>query len=298
MQIKEVKVKFEDGGKEYSFDCSDVFVKIGNKVVVDTANGNEIGTICSKVSLMEMFEGEQPLKKVLRIASDSDLSIKSENTEKEQQIKVFCEKEVQELNLNMKVISATMSFDSKKVLISFTADDRVDFRELLKRLANEYKMKIELRQIDAREETKIIGGLGPCGRECCCSNFLSSPTHGSIKMAKVQGLSLNPTSISGLCGKLKCCIAYENEHYAETFALMPKINSEVKTPDGMGQVVYNNLLKKTVSVKLVGDDGATKIEEYELDKIVFDGKKDDKKDWWFTTWWFKNYARRGRIWFY
>jgi len=278
MQIKEVKVRFEDGGKEYSFDCSNVFVRIGNKVVVETVNGDEVGEICSKVSVFDFNENDEPLKKVLRLASKQDLGKKEENKNKEKSIKDYCEKEALSLNLNMKVVSASLNFDASKVVVSFTADDRVDFRELVKRLAGEYKIKIEMRQIDAREETKLIGGLGPCGRECCCSYFLSSPTHSSIKMAKVQGLSLNPNSTSGLCGKLKCCIAYENEHYAEVFALMPKINTEVKTPNGTGLVMYNNLLKKTVSVKLTADDGTQKIEEFELNKITFNRDSDDKKN--------------------
>ena len=275
MQIKEVKVKFEEGGKEYSFDCSDVFVKMGNKVIVNTVNGDEVGTVCSKVSLKEVYQGDTPLKKILRIANEKDLLKKNQNSEKEQVIKEFCENTAKELNLDMKIVGTMLNFDESKVIISFTADDRIDFRELVKKLAAEYKIKIELRQIDAREETKIVGGLGPCGLQCCCSMFLSQPTHSSIKMAKVQNLSLNPTSISGLCGKLKCCIAYENEHYSETFLLMPKINTEVKTPDGKGIVIYNNLLKKTVSIKFMADDGTQKIGEYKLEEISFEGNKND-----------------------
>ena len=278
MQVKEVKVRFEDGGKEYSFDCSDVYVKIGDMVVVQTVNGDEVGTICSKVTVKQMSDDEPKLKKILRIATENDLNKKSINATKEREIKEFCEKQALKLKLDMKIVNASLNFDETKVVISFTADDRVDFRELVKALAGEYKMKIELKQIDARDETAIIGGLGPCGRECCCSEFLSSPTHSSIKMAKIQGLSLNPTSISGLCGKLKCCIAYENEHYAEVFETMPKINSEVTTPSGKGFVMYNNLLKKTVSVKILADDGTPKIEEFALEEIRFNGNKDDKKN--------------------
>ena len=278
MQVKEVKVRFEDGGKEYSFDCSDVYVKIGDMVVVQTVNGDEVGTICSKVTVKQMSDDEPKLKKILRIATENDLNKKSINATKEREIKEFCEKQALKLKLDMKIVNASLNFDETKVVISFTADDRVDFRELVKALAGEYKMKIELKQIDARDETAIIGGIGPCGRECCCSKFLSSPTHSSIKMAKIQGLSLNPTSISGLCGKLKCCIAYENEHYAEVFETMPKINSEVTTPSGKGFVMYNNLLKKTVSVKILADDGTPKIEEFALEEIRFNGNKDDKKN--------------------
>lgn len=266
MQIKEVKVCFEENGKQYSFDCSRVFVNMGDRVVVDTARGLEIGTICSKVSFVEI-DGENPYKKILRIATEEDLNSKTENAKKEHEIKTECEKIAEDLNLVMKIVGAELNLDASKVLIYFTADDRVDFREMVKILAGKFKMRIELKQIDAREETKIIGGLGPCGRECCCSMFLKDAEHSSIKMAKVQGLSLNPSNISGLCGKLKCCLSYENEYYAETFKLMPKLNTEVNTPDGKGLVIYNNLLKRTVSVKFKNPDESSTIREYGINQI-------------------------------
>ncbi len=271
MQIKEVKVCFEENGKPYSFDCGRVFVNVGDKVVVDTSRGLEIGTICSKVSYVDV-EGENPYKKIIRIATEEDLNAKTENVKKEQEIKIECEKIAEELNLDMKIVGAELNLDASKVVVYFTSDDRVDFREMVKMLAGKFKMRIELKQIDAREETKIIGGLGPCGRECCCSTFLKDAEHSSIKMAKVQGLSLNPSNISGLCGKLKCCLCYENEYYAETFKLMPKLNTEVTTPDGKGLVIYNNLLKRTVSVKFKNPDESTTIREYELKQIKLEDK--------------------------
>ncbi len=273
MQVKEVMVKFTEGGKEYTFDCSNVFVRIGNKVVVETSRGMEIGTVCSKVSIKEVDKKDNELKPIIRLATDDDILAKEGNAKKELEIKQRCQTVANELKLEMKVIKASLTLDGSKVVITFTADDRVDFRELVKMLASEFKIKIELRQIDSKECTKIIGGLGPCGMECCCARFLSDAEYSSIKMAKVQGLSLNPTSISGLCGKLKCCLAYENEYYSETFALMPKVNSEVITPNGKGLVVYNNLLKRIVTVKFVNADGSSSLMEFELNQIKsVDGK--------------------------
>ena len=268
MQVKEVKVKFTENGKEYSFDCSDVFVRIDDKVVVETSRGLEIGVVCSKVNLKEVAE-DNALKKVLRVATEKDLKLKENNREYEKEIVEESQKMAQDLKLEMKIVSAEIALDATKVLISFTADERVDFRELIKLMASKFKMRIELRQIDAREETRIIGGLGPCGKECCCKQFLNGFEHSSIKMAKTQGLSLNPSNISGLCGKLKCCLSYENEYYSETYKLMPKINTEVVTPDGKGLVIYNNLLKQVLSVKFLNPDGSQNIKEYELKDIKF-----------------------------
>lgn len=268
MQIKVVKVCFVPNGKQYTFDVNNVFVKQGSQVLVETAKGIELGTICSKVFYCDENEYGEPLKKVLNNATPKDLEQKQNNIKKAQEIKLASEKFAKQLNLDMKVVDADLNFEATKVLISFTSDNRVDFRELVKQLASKFKMRIELKQLDVREETKTLGGLGPCGRECCCSYFLKDPTHTSIKMAKTQGLSLNPTSISGLCGKLKCCLEYESEYYNETFKLMPQINTEVETPDGKGLVVFNNMLKRVVTVKFITPDGSTNLREYELDKIT------------------------------
>jgi len=267
MQVKEVKVCFVPNGRAYSFDCSNVYVHMNEQVVVETVRGLEVGTICSKVSSVNEEDFKEPLKKVLRIATKEDLKQKELNKTKEDEIKKFCEKCSKNLNLEMKVLGAELNFEATKVIINFSANARIDFRELVKQLAGKYKMRVELRQLDIREETKTIGGLGPCGRECCCSNFLSDATHSSIKMAKIQGLSLNPTSIGGLCGKLKCCLAYENEHYLETYKLMPKLNTEVITPDGKGLVVYNDLLKRVVSVRFNNGEGMQNIKEFKLEDI-------------------------------
>lgn len=269
MQVKEVKVCFTPNGKAYSFDCSDVFVKYGEQVLVETARGMEIGTICSKVSVKNQEDFTGPLKKVLRVASKEEILAKEQNKSKQEEIKKCCEGFARNLNLDMKVISAELNFDASKVIICFSAENRVDFRELVKQLAGRFKIRIELKQLDVREETKVVGGLGPCGRECCCSKFLGNGVHSSIKMAKMQGLSLNPTSINGLCGKLKCCLSYENEYYTEANKLMPKINTEVTTPDGKGLVVYCNLLKQEVSVKFLHQDGSWSINDYDVKDIQF-----------------------------
>ena len=180
---------------------------------------------------------------------------------------------VEDFGLEMKIISCDTSFDEQKININFTSENRVDFRELVKELGSRFKARIELRQIGARDEVKIIGGLGPCGKVCCCREFLKDFEHVSIKMPKVQGLSLNPTKISGLCGRLMCCLGYENAHYSETFRLMPRINSEVETPEGKGTVVYNNLLKRLVQVRLgEKDDPTSQILEFPLDKIKIKAK--------------------------
>lgn len=276
MQIKEVKVCFDENEKGYSFDCSDVYVNIGDKVVVDTSRGQAIGTICSKVKFVSLEDLEFPLKKVIRLATQADIAKLEENNEKAKEIRQECQTIANSLALAMKVVRAEINLDASKVVICFTADDRVDFRELVKVLANKFKMRIELKQIDAREEAKVLGGLGPCGRECCCSYFLSEPTKSSIKMAKTQGMSLSPTSVSGLCGKLKCCLAYENSTYSEIYKKMPKINTEVQTPDGKGLVIYNNILAEKVTVKFLSEQGVQNIKEYGLAEIKLIGGNNDK----------------------
>lgn len=267
MQINEVKICFTPNGKKYSFDSGNLELSIGQKVIVETVRGLDIGTVNSNVKLVDRDDNLEPFKKVLRIATNEDFKQKENNTKKQEEIKVKCEELVKKLGLDMKILSAELTFDASKVLITFNSENRVDFRELLKNLVSLYKMRIELRQVDAREETKIKGGLGPCGRVCCCSNFLKEAEHSSIKMAKVQGLSLNPTNIAGLCGKLKCCLSYENDYYVEMSKIMPAVNSFVNTPSGKGKVAFNDFLRKRVSVKIESEDGMVKVEEFELDQI-------------------------------
>lgn len=268
MQTKIVGVKFADGGKIYDFSPNDLLVNIGDKVIVETVRGLDFGTVATPIKTIERAETDEPLKDVVRIASHQDLAqikkIKALNKKFLEETK----KIVEDFGLEMKIISCDTSFDEQKININFTSENRVDFRELVKELGSRFKARIELRQIGARDEVKIMGGLGPCGKVCCCREFLQDFEHVSIKMPKVQGLSLNPTKISGLCGRLMCCLGYENAHYSETFRLMPRINSEVETPEGKGTVVYNNLLKRLVQVRIgKKDDPTSQILEFPLDKI-------------------------------
>lgn len=273
MQTKIVGVKFADGGKIYDFSPKDLLVNIGDKVIVETVRGRDFGTVATPIKTIDRAETDEPLKDVVRIATHQDLAqikkIKALNKKFLEETK----KIVEDFGLEMKIISCDTSFDEQKININFTSENRVDFRELVKELGSRFKARIELRQIGARDEVKIIGGLGPCGKVCCCREFLKDFEHVSIKMPKVQGLSLNPTKISGLCGRLMCCLGYENAHYSETFRLMPRINSEVETPEGKGTVVYNNLLKRLVQVRLgKKDDPTSQILEFPLDKIKIKAK--------------------------
>lgn len=273
MQTKIVGVKFADGGKIYDFSPKDLLVNIGDKVIVETVRRLDFGTVATPIKTIDRAETDEPLKDVVRIATHQDLAqikkIKALNKKFLEETK----KIVEDFGLEMKIISCDTSFDEQKININFTSENRVDFRELVKELGSRFKARIELRQIGARDEVKIIGGLGPCGKVCCCREFLKDFEHVSIKMPKVQGLSLNPTKISGLCGRLMCCLGYENVHYSETFRLMPRINSEVETPEGKGTVVYNNLLKRLVQVRLgKKDDPTSQILEFPLDKIKIKAK--------------------------
>lgn len=273
MQTKIVGVKFADGGKIYDFSPNNLLVNIGDKVVVETVRGLDFGTVATPIKTIERAENDEPLKDVVRIATHQDLAqikkIKALNKKFLEETK----KIVEDFGLEMKIISCDTSFDEQKININFTSENRVDFRELVKELGSRFKARIELRQIGARDEVKIMGGLGPCGKVCCCREFLKDFEHVSIKMPKVQGLSLNPTKISGLCGRLMCCLGYENGHYSETFRLMPRINSEVETPEGKGTVVYNNLLKRLVQVRIgKKDDPTSQIVEYPLDQIKVKAK--------------------------
>lgn len=269
MQIKEVLVTFLNSNKKYSFNASDVDVKLGDTVVVDTVNGLELAKVVTQPEFKEIEDNQEDrYKSIIRLASQIDLKKYEENSIKSKEVRKKVQQLAHEGNLDMKVISVEMNLDATKYLINFISENRVDFRDLVKNLASTYKARIELRQIGARDETKITGGLGPCGRPCCCKLYLEDFEHSTIKMAKVQGLSLNPAKISGLCGRLMCCLAYENKHYSETFKDMPRINSEVVTKEGKGIAIYNNLLKKTVSVKLGSkEDNTLEIKEFPLEEI-------------------------------
>ena len=264
--LKVVGVKFRKAGKIYYFNPNNLELNLGDAVVVENSRGLELGYIGETLKEIDESELSEELMPVVRIATKKDLENFEKNKEKESQALAKAKELVNKYNLDMKFVDAEYTLDSSKVIINFTCEDRVDFRELVKELASILKTRIELRQIGIRDQAKIIGAIGNCGKECCCKMYLSDFDKVSIKMAKTQNLSLNPTKISGVCGRLMCCLAYENEFYAEIMSKMPKLNSKVKTKDGIGQVVYNDVLKERVVVKFVTED-STKIESYAIDEI-------------------------------
>lgn len=248
--IKVVGVRFKKAGKIYYFDPVDMNIEKNTYVVVETARGIEFGECVIGVKQISENDIVAPLKSVLRIASEEDINKHFKNKDKEKDAFDICLKKIQEHKLNMKLIDVEYTFDNNKVIFYFTADGRVDFRELVKDLATIFKTRIELRQIGVRDEAKMLGGLGPCGRPMCCSTFLGDFASVSIKMAKEQNLSLNPTKISGICGRLMCCLNYEQSTYEDIRKRMPKVGSIVKTSEGTGEVFSNNIVKESVKVKL------------------------------------------------
>lgn len=275
--MKNIIITFS--GSPENFDVEvEKEIKEGTFLVVETSRGLELAK-CVGVSNKIKEEKQQPTQDDLevetisfvKLASEKDIKANEENKIVAQQIKDKTKELARKYELEMKVSDVKLTLDKSRASIFFTAENRVDFRELVKELASIFKTRIELRQIGSRDETRAMGGFGPCGKETCCKQFLNEFEHVSIKMAKNQNLSLNPTKISGLCGRLLCCLGYENEHYAETNKLMPKINSIVITPQGEGKVVYNDLLKRIVQVKL-GDENSFEIKNFDLTEIK---KKDN-----------------------
>lgn len=264
---KIVGIKFKRTAKVYYFDPIGLKPKKGDTMIVETARGVEYGAVVLEVKDVPDKEVIQPLKPVIRIATEADLNkIRKDEQRAKDCIKVAAEK-VAARNLKMKVIDAEYTFDNGKLVFYFTAAGRVDFRDLVKDLASAFHSRIELRQVGIRDETRLLGGIAPCGRVVCCASCLPDFRKVTIKMAKTQGLSLNPAKISGLCGRLMCCLGYENEHYSETYKLMPKIGSEVDTPDGKAIVVTNNMLTMVVTTKRQAQDGGFTYKEYKLSEI-------------------------------
>lgn len=257
--------------KVYFYSPADKSYNIGDDVVVDSAGALVIGKIAFGVKEIDERELQEPVKEIIRLATAEDLAKNAENAKRNAEAVKITQKHVRSLGLDMKVVDATYSLDLSKVIIDFTAEDRVDFRELLKVLASSLKTRIELKQIGQRDEVKIKGGIGPCGEMCCCKRFLKDFEHVTVKMAKNQGLSLSPTKISGLCGRLMCCLAYENPVYEEILKTMPKVNSTVSTPDGIGTVVFNDILRKNVSVKI------SKGDEFEILNYPLESIKEQKE---------------------
>lgn len=265
-----IGVSFRQAGKVYFFDPGDEQIERGEHVIVETAKGVEYGTVV--VPNREMAEEKivAPLKKIIRVAAPKDEDIELKNREKEKDAYKICLEKIAKHGLEMKLIAAEYTFDNNKLLFYFTADGRIDFRELVKDLASVFRTRIELRQIGVRDETKICGGIGICGRTLCCHSYLSEFAPVSIKMAKEQNLSLNPTKISGVCGRLMCCLKNEEEAYEELNSRLPHIGSHVKTTEGLDAEVQSvSVLKQLVKVIVSLDDGEKEVREYRVDELKF-----------------------------
>lgn len=261
-----VGVRIKNSGKLFYFSPAEVWPKRGDKVIVETVRGMVMGDVIIGLKKIEDDMITIPLKPVIRIATEEDIEHQKELDSFAIQAFRECKEKIEEHNLDMKLVRVEPLFDDTKIMFYFTANQRIDFRELVKDLAAMYKKRIELRQIGVRDEAKIIGTLGACGRKVCCASFLSTFQPVSIKMAKEQTLSLNPTKISGACGRLMCCLKYEEDYYEQMHKIMPKVNKEVDTPDGKGIVSEVNVLLETVKVKIQNDD-STEINTYSLDEI-------------------------------
>ncbi len=269
---KVVGIRFRNAGRSYYFDPGEEEYFVGEKVVVETVYGVEIGTVSIPVIEVSDEKVKQPLKGIERRATEEDKKRLSENIEKEREAFKICREKIAKHSLDMKLVQTEYSFDRNKLLFYFTADNRVDFRELVKDLASTFHTRIELRQIGVRDETKILGGVGICGRELCCRSYLSDFAPVSIKMAKEQSLSLNPTKISGVCGRLMCCLKNEEDTYEYLNKQLPRKNERVTTMTGdEGQVIDTNVLKQTVKV-LFEENDEKEIREYHVDELGFRGQ--------------------------
>ena len=245
-----IGVRFKDVGKVYYFDPDQNQLKKGERVIVETVRGVECGEVAMENRLVEDSEVVQPLKKLIRVATKADLTRLEDNRRKEKEAFRICEQKIRNHKLEMKLVEVEYTFDNNKILFYFTADGRVDFRELVKDLAGVFRTRIELRQIGVRDESKMLGGLGICGRPFCCSSFLGEFQPVSIKMAKEQGLSLNPVKISGTCGRLMCCLKYEQNSYEYLLSKTPKVGALVETEEGRGVVTEMNLLTGELKIQL------------------------------------------------
>ena len=268
--MKVVGVRFRKAGKVYYFDPLEFDIKQGSNVIVETARGVEFGYVVMGIKDLPEDKITQPLKPVLRPATEEDVKTQEANAEREKEAFKVCLEKIRKHNLEMKLIDSEYTFDNNKLLFYFTADGRVDFRELVKDLASVFKTRIELRQIGVRDETKILGGIGVCGRALCCHTYLSEFIPVSIKMAKEQNLSLNPTKISGVCGRLMCCLKNEEEAYEELNSHLPSVGEYVTTPDGLrGEVQSTSVLKQLVKVIVTLDNDEKEIREYKATELKF-----------------------------
>ncbi len=254
--VKVIGVRFQNAGKLYFFDPGSYWPTAGDFVIVETTRGVEFGEVVTGVKEIEDDQLTAPLKQVIRIANAQDVQHAKDNERAEKEAYGICQQKIADHKLDMKLVSVEYTFDNSKILFYFTANGRVDFRALVKDLASVFKTRIELRQIGVRDEAKMLGGLGPCGRPICCGTFLGDFQPVSIKMAKEQNLSLNPTKISGVCGRLMCCLKYEQDNYEQIRKQMPKVGKEVVTPEGTGVVWELNVIKETVRVRLQKGDSS------------------------------------------
>lgn len=278
---KIIGVKFKDTPKIYYFAPANdkEEYEVGSGVIVDTARGNEYGKVVFGVREIADDKLNHALKPVVRKATEKDEKNIIENEKKVPEALAFAEEKIAELKLEMKLIGCEYSYDGKKLVFYFTAEKRVDFRELLKVFASKFHTRIELRQVGIRDETKMLGGIAPCGRTCCCAGTIADLGKVTIKMAKNQGLHLNPSKISGLCGRLMCCLEYENDYYAEVYPNMPKVGGTVGTPEGNGIVVSNDMLKLVTKVKIQKPDGGEVYKDFPTERLEFKkNKSQDKAD--------------------
>lgn len=267
-----IAVRFKNGGKEYYFDPRGTQVRPGDQVIIETAKGPEFGLCCRGNTMVEDDQVVQPLRPLLRLATEKDLANLERNRQREKEAMAVCQEKIQEHKLDMGLVRCECSFDGNKLLFFFTSEGRVDFRSLVKDLAATLHSRIELRQIGVRDESKLLGGLGICGRPYCCNAFLEQFHPVSIKMAKTQGLSLNPAKISGACGRLMCCLKYEQDAYEDAVKRLPKKDSFVETPDGVGNILDVDMLKETVKVRLDSAPDTPQVYQGEEIRVVRNGK--------------------------
>ena len=264
--IRVAGIRFQQDGKMIWYDAGELEPAVGDYVVAETGRGMELGEVIVAVREVEEEQAAAGLPRIVRIATGKDIQQATDNRNREREAYQVCQRKIAEHKLEMKLVSVETMFDNSRMIFYFTANGRVDFRGLVKDLASTFRTRIELRQIGVRDEARMLGGLGPCGRPICCGAFLNDFQPVSIKMAKEQNLSLNPTKISGVCGRLMCCLKYEQDQYEQTRKRMPRVGREVVTPDGNGTVVDLNILKETVSVRIPNGDG-TEIRSYPLEQI-------------------------------
>ena len=275
--VNVIGVRFENAGKLYFFDPGELWPTPGDYVLVETSRGVEFGEVVTGIKEIDDSTLQSPLKPVVRIATAEDIQHNKDNKEAQKEAYQVCQKKIAEHKLDMKLVSVEYTFDNSKILFYFTANGRVDFRSLVKDLASVFKTRIELRQIGVRDEAKMLGGLGICGRPICCGAFLGDFQPVSIKMAKEQNLSLNPTKISGVCGRLMCCLKYEQDQYEQTRKKMPKVGKEVITPDGPGVVWDLNVIKETVRVRIQKGD-SSELKDYPMEEVQRPGAANARKE--------------------